>query len=195
MVVWNVAKEIRPAAVPTVLEFVKRAPDAATPPADRLQWFRLQENAITLLGYMGPNAREAVPTLVEAMGSKGVSCRRKAIETLGLIGPDAQAAVPALQGALQEDDPWVRLNAVVALARISPREESHVLAVARFLKDPDAPIRIAAVRALGDLGARASSTIPDLRQLAEDDDDASVIREVITALEAIEADLARPVGE
>jgi HEAT repeat protein len=83
----------------------------------------------------------------------------------------------------------------VALARISPGEESHVLAIARFLKDPDASLRIAAVRALGELGARAKSAIPELRQLARDDDDASVIREVITALETIEAELAKPVGE
>jgi HEAT repeat protein len=89
----------------------------------------------------------------------------------------------------------VRLNAVVALARISPREESHVVAIARFLKAPEASLRIAAVHALGELGARARSAIPELQQLARDDDDASVIREVITALENIEADLAKPVGE
>ena len=48
---------------------------------------------------------------------------------------------------------------------------------------------------LGELGARARSAIPDLRQLASDDDDESMLREIARAVGAIESDTAKPVRE
>lgn len=48
-----------------------------------------------------------------------------------------------------------------------------------------------AATSLGELGAGASSAIPGLRRLAADDDDESVLREVIRAVEAIEAETAK----
>ena len=120
---------------------------------------------------------------------------RGAAEALGLIGRDAKAAVPSLKVALDNQDPQVRLNAAVALARIEPQEESHVLLLVQFLKVRDPSIRATAAGSLGEMGGHARSAIPALRQLARDDDDESVLREVNPALEAIESDTAKLLNE
>jgi len=197
MVVWNVVQEISPAAVPAVLEFLKGAPAAVAgfQQRDQQKWFRLRENAIALLGHMGPNAQAAIPALIEVLDNKRLPHRREAAESLGLIGPAAIAAVPSLKAALVDQDARLRLNSAVALARIDPQDGSHVLTLIQFLKDRDASLRAAVASSLGELGARARSAIPDLRQLASDDDDESVLREVIRAVGAIESDTAKPVRE
>lgn len=184
-----------PTVVPAVLEFLKGASPARSPQRDVQKWVRTREAAIELLGRMGPNAQAAVPALTEALENKRTPHRREVTEALGLIGPDARAAVPALKSALEDQDAWVRLNAAIALARIERQDESHVVAISRFLKDQDASIRASAADSLGGIGARARSAVPGLRQLAIDDDDESVLRAVIRAVEAIELDTAKPVRE
>jgi HEAT repeat protein len=112
-----------------------------------------------------------------------------------LIGPDAKDAVPSLKSALEDPDAWMRLTAAVALTRIESKDESNLLPLIQFLKEPDSSIRATAARSLGEMGGSARSAIPGLRELARDDDDESVLREVVPALEAIEADLPKPARE
>ncbi len=78
-------------------------------------------------GFMriGPAAKEAVPTLIEALTSRGGSLRCNAATALGSIGPAAAAAVPALIEALDDPDCGLSTYADAALARIriSPPED------------------------------------------------------------------------
>jgi len=193
IVACNGAREISPAAVPTVLEFIKGAPPGGSQMRDLQKWFRTQEGAIDLLGRMGPNAKSAVPALIQALEDKRGYL--KAAESLGWIGPDAKEAVPALKSALQDQEVRVRLNAAVALARIDTRDKSHAIFLTQFLMDHDAAIRSAAACSLGELGADARPAIPALCQLAIDDDDESVLREVVRGLQTIESDTAKQVRE
>lgn len=191
----NAAKEISPAAVPAVLEFLKVAPPTGSLWGDRDGAYRMRAGAIDLLGRMGPNAKAAVPALIGALENQRMPHHREAAEALGLIGRDAKAAVPSLKIALEDQDPQVRLNATVALARIEPQEESHILLLVQFLKARDPSIRATAAGSLGQMGTHARAAIPALRQLARDDDDESVLREVMPALEAIESDTAKQLKE
>jgi adenylate cyclase len=50
--------------------------------------------AVQRLGWFGPAAAPAVPTLIELLGDEPL--REKVIECLGKIGPEAKAAIPAL---------------------------------------------------------------------------------------------------
>ena len=73
-----------------------------------------------LLGRMGPEAREAVPTLLELLYEENVQNRKLAAWTLGYIGQGAVEAIPALRVALRDSDLGVRQMARGALEKIGP---------------------------------------------------------------------------
>ncbi len=70
----------------------KKAPKAT----DRTAFLRAK--AAQALGTIGPDAKAAVPALIEAL--KDTSIRNDAVVALGNIGPDAKDAVPALREAI-----------------------------------------------------------------------------------------------
>jgi HEAT repeat protein len=73
-----------------------------------------------LLGRMGPEAREAVPTLLELLQGASVQNRKLAAWTLGYIGQGAVEEIPALRVALRDSNEGVRKMAREALEKISP---------------------------------------------------------------------------
>ena len=73
-----------------------------------------------LLGRMGPEAREAVPTLLQLLQDASAQNRKLAAWTLGYIGQGAVATIPALLVAVQDTDEGVRKMAREALEKISP---------------------------------------------------------------------------
>ena len=79
-----------------------------------------QIHAGLLLGRMGPEAREAVPTLLELLQDASVQNRKLAAWTLGYIGQAAVEAIPALLVALRDSNEGVRKMACEALEKIRP---------------------------------------------------------------------------
>ena len=77
--------------------------------------------AISTLGQMGPDARDAVPTLVEMLNERS-SLRPPILDALGDIGPAArEKAAPAVQSILAKegkDDPVLAEKARTALVRM-----------------------------------------------------------------------------
>ena len=73
-----------------------------------------------LLGRMGPEAREAVPTLLELLHEQSAPNRKLAAWTLGYIGQGAVEAIPALLVTIRDADEGVRKMACEALDKISP---------------------------------------------------------------------------
>jgi HEAT repeat protein len=69
---------------------------------------------------MGPQAKEAVPTLLELLHDASVPNRKLAAWTLGYIGQGAAEAIPALLVAVRDSNEGVRQMAHEALEKISP---------------------------------------------------------------------------
>jgi HEAT repeat protein len=73
-----------------------------------------------LLGRMGPEARAAVPTLIELLQAENIQNRKLAAWTLGYIGQGAVEAIPALLVAVRDGNEGVKQMAREALEKISP---------------------------------------------------------------------------
>jgi hypothetical protein len=82
-----------------------------------------RKSAIWALGRIGPDAKDAVPVLREALPILGSPQFRATVaEALGGIGMGARAAVPALAAMVrdQEEDSSVRESAAKAIVKIDP---------------------------------------------------------------------------
>jgi len=73
-----------------------------------------------------PDAPQAVPVLIEALGDKDRLVRMWAANVLARIGPEAKAAIPALLPLLKEENSMNRGAADAALRSIGlPPEQIH----------------------------------------------------------------------
>jgi HEAT repeat protein len=110
---------------------------------------------------MGPQAREAVPALVEAL--RDVRIREETLEALRKIGPETPEAVPALIETLRIDG--LRTFATQTLEGIGGRA---LPALVRAMKDENPNVRLAAVRIIGNLGPPAGQAVPALIAALQD---------------------------
>jgi HEAT repeat protein len=104
------------------------------------------------LSRLGPAARSAVPSLIEAL-SKDRPVRQNAALALGQIGPDAREAVPALGEALSDSEWAVRRQAALALGQIGPEARKVIPGLQKVSRDPDPLVRQAAQKALKQIRA------------------------------------------
>jgi len=86
----------------------------------------VRARAAEALGGMGPDAKGAVPSLIQAAKQNDLQLRRVALNTLAGIGPEAKAAVPFLIEALKDRDQDVRFNAMAALGAIGTEAKSAI---------------------------------------------------------------------
>jgi len=82
--------------------------------------------AALALAELGPDARRAIPYMIELLGLEDRSARMAAAEALGLFGPDAAEAVPALIKALNDSQEWVRMRAARSLGQIGPAASAAI---------------------------------------------------------------------
>lgn len=78
--------------------------------------------AALALGYVGPEAMEAIPALIEALGDEGAFVREAAASALRQIGSEAMEAVPALIELLGDGESFVREAASLALWAITGQD-------------------------------------------------------------------------
>jgi HEAT repeat protein len=125
-------------------------------------------NASLVLRQIGPDAKDAVPELIEVV-KKGKP--PQAVEALGRIGPKAKAAVPVLAEALKGkgsgSDP-MRVRAAIALGQIGPDAKEAVPALADALSGPP-PLRFHAATSLGQIGPNADKAVVALIDLLKDE--------------------------
>ena len=94
-----------------------------------------QNSALSILGNIGPEAKAAVPVLIDALDDKEPSVRQYALSALVSIGPEARAAAPVLMETLtkiqQDKDSWRHRgdieNILNALAKMGPATFMEVL--------------------------------------------------------------------
>jgi HEAT repeat protein len=109
-------------------------------------------HAAHVLGEIGPESPEVVPTLIEALKDKDAIVCKEAAVSLGKIGPQAKSAAPELVRLLEGGNPIVRRAAAASLGMIEPDAQVAVPALLKALKDADGPTRIQAIMSLGQVG-------------------------------------------
>jgi HEAT repeat protein len=122
--------------------------------------------AAKFLGKIGRDARDAVPTLIAALGHSESKVRQAAAMALGRIGPKAWPAASALAKAMSDPDVNVRQAAAAALAEFGPDSLIAVPKLIRALKDPF--VHKEAARALARIGKAA---VPELVEAVAEGDD------------------------
>ncbi|MEO1399913.1 MAG: HEAT repeat domain-containing protein [Cyanobacteria bacterium J06635_1] len=91
----------------------------------------VQLRATQVLGRIGPEAAEAIPSLVSLMGASEGELRHEVVRALSNIG---KPAVPALIKALE--DPAGRILAAIALGNIGPEAEAAIPALQEIFAEP-----------------------------------------------------------
>jgi HEAT repeat protein len=133
----------------------------------------VRQGAATVLGRLGPAARDAVPVLTQGLTDPDAGFRRAAALALGQLGPLAADALSALVRALADASTPVRKVAAEALPRVEPAwtEQPQVRAVAPFLveklKGRGDPAKQVEAEALVAMGVAA---VPALVTALGDDD-------------------------
>ena len=131
--------------------------------------FTLRFNASMWLMELGPDAKEAVPALIElALHAQNLEIRRSAIHALSFAGAESPDALSALIEVLKE--PEITVNGTLIL------DDTTSFAVARFgsLAKPAVPLLVKSIRsrrngkplneilALGLIGPEAHEAVPTL---------------------------------
>ena len=124
--------------------------EPAVPPLiEALKSPELRTLAASILGHIGPPAKNAVPPLVEIVkNDKTPESRREALMALGGIGPAAAAGVPAATAALDDEDDKVVIAACFALAQWGPAAKEAVPALQKRADSKDEAVRQEAAKAL-----------------------------------------------
>lgn len=78
------------------------------------------------LGWIGPDARPAIPVLLQGATNSNSKVRANALWALGEIHTEPQVCVPALVGGLSDTDDWVRLSAAHALGMFGSDAQAAV---------------------------------------------------------------------
>jgi len=173
---------------------VKELAEALQSPQHDVRFWAVME-----LKQKGPEAKEAVPALVQALhDDQAISWM--AAQTLGLVGPDAAPAIPALVEVIRNEQgkgkrggeggetpstfSWLAGD---ALAKIGPASLPHLI---ELLGHDDRLVRLTAASALREMGPQAKEAIPALSNALSDPDE-MVRRYASVALNRIDG---RPVA-
>lgn len=110
----------------------------------------LRPYAVQVAIRLGPQAKKAVPALIEVLRNNAEDplVLREVAFALGAIGPDAAAATDVLVDQLSHDNVEVRVGACYALGRIGPRARSATKTLVQVAKTEEDLPRVAAVWAL-----------------------------------------------
>jgi HEAT repeat protein len=127
------------------------------------------------LGYIGTEAKDAVPNLIKLLRDeedRGVGVNIS--EALGDIGPETKSTVPERLEMIKDQDVYIRLYGAFALGYYKPhisREKEVVKALTSAAKDKDGSVRWMAVRGLSRLGPIAKDSVPTLIEILKDQKD------------------------
>lgn len=123
---------------------------------------------IEALGAIGPDAKDAVPLILQALNDDDKWVRVKAAEALGRIAANPKEVVPALCKAYSSiEGPW-REVVVEALGKFRSRNVVAVALLIKALQDDDASMRETAAAALGELAPDCYKAIAPLREALRD---------------------------
>jgi HEAT repeat protein len=120
-------------------------------------------NAASLLGRFGPEAKAAVPDLVELLSDRTTIVRCYAAEALGRIGPEAKGAVPNLRGL--KDGGGVFASWALERIESKTNSEAALKQLVLAVDSDDEDVADAAVAILCDTGLATLALPPLLDEL------------------------------
>jgi len=118
------------------------------------------------LGDIGPDAKEAVPLLIEILKKDGEwPNRREAARALGKIDPDNEQVIEALIAAFADDNANVCEVAVEAFKNITTGKKKAIIRLIEVLRRNEQGIRLRAADAIYNIGEPViQETVPALIQ-------------------------------
>ena len=120
------------------------------------EWMKLLEDtnpitrlaAIHAVGKMGPDARAAIPVLVETIRQTRNHDRRILVACNNALLEMGQEIVPYIIPLLKDDDWEMRRGAAGTLGMLGPEAKDAVPALTKALNDPNPAVRMKAEEAL-----------------------------------------------
>jgi len=125
------------------------------------------------LEELGPEAKAAIPALIQMLGTKGPTTNdfSPVAGTAFLLLPKmAPKSIPPLIGALSSNDLQVYALAAGALGEIGPQASVAIPVIQRRLADTNVMVRVGAARVLGQLGADPTVFMPTVVESLRDPD-------------------------
>jgi hypothetical protein len=169
------------AAVPALMQIANGKPGS-------------RQDAIMSLGYIGPAAEAAVPSLLRLTGDTNWAIRLFSFVALGKIHSRPEDVFPALYNGLQDTNQRVRMAAAFAFAGFG---ESAASAVPQLIgiasSTPSGVSNTSAIQALGCIGPGAKEAVPHLLVWATNTD-SQMQSEAKTALLQIDPEAAARAG-
>ncbi len=104
--------------------------------------------AMLVLAELGPDAKRAVPALIEQLSSPRAENRREALICLGKIGPASAPAIGAIEKLLDAKRGKVVLAVAYALGSIGPEAKKAADRLKPYAADPDQLTRLACAWAI-----------------------------------------------
>ncbi len=120
------------------------------------------------LGWVGVEARVAVPGLIEVLKDKEDQVLREAAIALALT--DTKAGLRVLLETMQSSDAHRRTHAAHALGMKGKKASAAIPLLIEALKDRNPQVRSHAARALGCIGAEEEAVVPALIDTLKDKD-------------------------
>jgi HEAT repeat protein len=119
------------------------------------------EEAIAVLGEIGPNASAALPALTQALTAENQAVRFQAAIAVWKIARDGKAAVPALAEVLKDSSSGSRLLAMQTVAQIGPEAIQTAPQLMLALADNNPRLHQVAADALEQLGPEAAAVLAE----------------------------------
>ncbi|MCA9101831.1 MAG: HEAT repeat domain-containing protein, partial [Planctomycetales bacterium] len=190
-----------PEVMPMAIEAVAaRGAAVAGRAAKRLSDPKTRVAAVRVLSLMGPEAKDAVPALVEALKDSDPDVGSEINFALGAIGPAAKEAVPTLSSMVNDENEGLRYSAVFALGEIGPDAKpagDALIANLREHRDDDPFLTLASALALSRIypnSPNAAKTLVPILTAGLKHERSSVRAEIARALGDIGADAKSSVG-
>lgn len=119
-------------------------------------------NQLLAVSAMGPEGREAVPLIIEAL--KNSQLHGNAVAAISRIGPGAVPAVPGLIELLKTLQPMSLVKTCEALMNIGPPASNAGPDLNRLLAFDDMTVRIVAAAAVAKISGQGETAVPILIQ-------------------------------
>jgi len=121
--------------------------------------------AVYSISRMGPNARETIPDLIDALEDDTISVYVE--DALAKIG--GEELFTQLEERFDRETSRVRSSILSVLAATGHNSQRGLGLVIRALDDPDGFVSAGAIYALGEYGANGDGVMPKLEEMAKQD--------------------------